>query len=82
MNTTCVHINERITGTADQGTPVDTLYSAFSKTFNDLRGIYATWRRRIETRQHLADLDDRLLRDIGISRYDAIKEAAKPFWRL
>ncbi len=82
MNTTCVHINERITGTADQGTPVDTLSSAFVKTFNDLRGIYATWHRRIKTREHLVDLDDRLLRDIGISRYDAIKEAAKPFWRL
>ncbi len=81
MNTTCVHINERITGTADQGTPVDTLSSAFVNAFNDLTGTYTTWRTRVETRGHLLDLDDRLLRDIGISRYDAIKEAAKPFWR-
>jgi uncharacterized protein YjiS (DUF1127 family) len=81
MSTTCVHINERITGTAYQGTPVDTLAGSFVKAFNDLAGHYTTWRRRIETRQHLLDLDDRLLRDIGISRYDAKKEAAKPFWR-
>ena len=81
MNTTCVHINERITGIADQGTPVDTLSSAFVNAIKDLLGTYATWRGRIETRAHLLDLDDRLLRDIGISRYDAIKEAAKPFWR-
>ena len=26
-------------------------------------------------------LDDRLLRDIGISRAQAVAEAAKPFWR-
>ena len=81
MNTTCVHINERITGTADQGTPVDTLSSALVNGFKDLVGVYTTWRERIETRHHLLDLDNRLLRDIGISRYDAIKEAAKPFWR-
>ncbi|MGE3145159.1 MAG: DUF1127 domain-containing protein [Pseudorhodoplanes sp.] len=29
----------------------------------------------------LATLDDDALRDIGISRSDAAREAAKPFWR-
>jgi uncharacterized protein YjiS (DUF1127 family) len=28
----------------------------------------------------LARLDDHLLRDIGLSRAEALKEAAKPFW--
>jgi uncharacterized protein YjiS (DUF1127 family) len=29
----------------------------------------------------LADLNDYLLRDIGVSREEALREAAKPFWR-
>ena len=31
-------------------------------------------------RRELAVLDARLLEDIGITRADALKEAAKPFW--
>ncbi|MGB5065659.1 MAG: DUF1127 domain-containing protein [Candidatus Competibacter sp.] len=26
-------------------------------------------------------LDDRMLKDIGISRTDALREGSKPFWR-
>jgi uncharacterized protein YjiS (DUF1127 family) len=29
----------------------------------------------------LAGLSDRDLRDIGVTRYDAGREIAKPFWR-
>jgi uncharacterized protein YjiS (DUF1127 family) len=29
----------------------------------------------------LAELNDYLLRDIGMSREEALREAAKPFWR-
>ena len=39
------------------------------------------WRARENQRRHLMTLDDRLLRDIGISRVDAEREFAKPFWR-
>jgi uncharacterized protein YjiS (DUF1127 family) len=28
----------------------------------------------------LADLDDHLLRDIGVTRGEALREAEKPFW--
>jgi uncharacterized protein YjiS (DUF1127 family) len=39
------------------------------------------WRKRARDRRLLAELDDRLLGDIGISRGDAIYEMDKPFWR-
>lgn len=39
------------------------------------------WRERARQRRALMALDDRLLRDIGISRADAEREVAKPFWR-
>ncbi len=40
------------------------------------------WQERDQQRRHLAALDDRLLSDIEISRADAAREAAVPFWRL
>jgi uncharacterized protein YjiS (DUF1127 family) len=36
---------------------------------------------RRRQRQALLDLDEHLLRDIGITRYEADREAEKPFWR-
>ncbi len=39
------------------------------------------WQERARQRTHLAALDDRLLSDMGISRADAAREAAVPFWR-
>lgn len=40
-----------------------------------------TWRERARSRRMLAGLDDRMLRDIGISSGTALEEADKPFWR-
>lgn len=39
------------------------------------------WQDRTNGRHALLKLDDRMLRDIGISRADAAREADKPFWR-
>ncbi len=36
---------------------------------------------RAGQRRALRDLDERLLRDIGVSRTQAIHEATKPFWK-
>lgn len=38
--------------------------------------------RRLGTRRALLDLDDSQLRDIGLSREQAKREALLPFWRL
>ncbi len=35
------------------------------------------WRQRV----HLSDLDARALRDIGVTRADAIRESRRAFWR-
>ena len=39
------------------------------------------WYERTRQRRHLAQLDERLLADIGIDRIAAMKEVSKPFWR-
>ena len=39
------------------------------------------WYQVHRQRQALYKLDDTLLKDIGISRSDALQEAEKPFWK-
>jgi len=39
------------------------------------------WLERVQDRRRMADLDDHLLRDIGLSRAEAERVAARPFWR-
>jgi len=43
--------------------------------------LFDIWRRRIRDRQALALMDERSLRDVGLTRYDALYEVRKPFWR-
>jgi uncharacterized protein YjiS (DUF1127 family) len=46
--------------------------------------VFATlreWRRRTRDRARLAELDERMLHDIGITRTDAEFLINKPFWR-
>ena len=44
-------------------------------------GNLATWLERSRQRRQLAELDERLLKDIGISQTDVWQEIHKPFWR-
>ena len=44
-------------------------------------GLRAIW-RAVRTRRELAAMDDRMLRDIGISRVDALREADRAPWDL
>ena len=39
------------------------------------------WYKRADQRRDLAGLDDRMLKDIGLSRADAYRESAKWFWQ-
>jgi uncharacterized protein YjiS (DUF1127 family) len=38
------------------------------------------WAERARQRRQLAELDDYMLRDIGLSRSDVANEIRKPFW--
>ena len=44
--------------------------------------LLIAWQERERQRHHLRELDDHLLRDMGISRADVEYEASKPFWRV
>jgi uncharacterized protein YjiS (DUF1127 family) len=43
--------------------------------------LIARWIERTRQRDALAALDDHSLRDIGITRVEATREAEKPFWK-
>lgn len=46
-----------------------------------LATVLWTWQQRMIQRINLADLDDRLIADIGLTRGQVAREASKPFWR-
>jgi uncharacterized protein YjiS (DUF1127 family) len=56
---------------------LDALSDATGWVFGTLR----EWRRRSRDRAQLATLDDRMLRDIGLTRGDREFLANKPFWK-
>lgn len=44
-------------------------------------GLPGRWIERSRSRAEMGQLDDRMLRDIGLSRLDVARELRKPFWR-
>jgi uncharacterized protein YjiS (DUF1127 family) len=69
-----------------EGTMLRTLYAVGGRIDTTRRpttllDAVARWYYRASSRRQLAALDDRLLRDIGLSRRDMIAEARKPFWQ-
>jgi len=51
-----------------------------ARAWSLLRHI-VTWLERSRERQALLALDDWVLKDIGLSRADVMRESDKPFWR-
>ena len=39
------------------------------------------WLQRSRTRREITELDEHLLRDIGLTRFDAVAESRKLFWQ-
>jgi uncharacterized protein YjiS (DUF1127 family) len=58
--------------------------SAISSRRRNWLHTIALWIARSQQRralEEIASLNDRLLKDIGGSKDEALREAAKPFWR-
>jgi uncharacterized protein YjiS (DUF1127 family) len=54
---------------------------ALSRAGNGVLATLREWRRRVHDRSQLGELDERMLKDIGITRSDAEFLMNKPFWR-
>jgi uncharacterized protein YjiS (DUF1127 family) len=47
----------------------------------DVFALLVLWHRRATSRAALRDLPPEYLRDIGITKTDAAREATRPFWK-
>lgn len=74
MNITDIRVSRRLLDTAH-------LVHGFAQLFFASLKTADIWYERARQRRSLAELDDHLLRDIGIDRSVAMEEAHKPFWR-
>jgi uncharacterized protein YjiS (DUF1127 family) len=52
-----------------------------SRALHYAAGLFVTWRRRLRERRELATMDERTRHDLGLTAFDALYEARKPFWR-
>ena len=73
MSATLIHLHGTHRRSADEMEP---------GLFGQLWATLASWRERSRTRAHLADLDDHMLRDIGLDPAVVEHEIRKPFWRV
>lgn len=64
-----------------QGRPGWKLGRRLDWTVSGLIDVLVQWHNRARQRAVLRTLSDHQLHDIGVSRADACREAAKPFWR-
>jgi uncharacterized protein YjiS (DUF1127 family) len=64
--------------------PVETMTSLppLARALMGLAVAVLAWEMRIRTRRSLARLDDHILRDIGLTSFDAETEVSKPFWSI
>ena len=51
------------------------------RDFSRARRCVVLWERRRRQRLRLKNLDDHILKDIGLSRAEAAREVRRPFWR-
>ena len=49
--------------------------------FRRLIGLLPRWRERAHSRPLLCELDDRVIQDIGPTRYALLREITMPFWQ-
>lgn len=61
--------------------PIDIAAPARRPLLLGFADMLVGWMQRDRERQMLGEIDDRMLRDIGLDRGDVLAEAAKPFWR-
>jgi len=77
MTTTHFPVRRAGAAVAATRTALDDLGDAAQSFVATLR----VWRRRLRERDQLSRMDDRLLKDIGITRAEALRLSDKPFWK-
>lgn len=56
-------------------------FDLIKKFFIRITTILVAWKIRTSSRRHLAEMDLRMLNDIGLTEADRYQEVIKPFWK-
>ena len=67
-----------VAGAAGDSGPRRTAFAA--PIITPLVDLFSTWFERVRERRQLHTLDDRILKDIGLTRADVEYEVQKHFW--
>jgi uncharacterized protein YjiS (DUF1127 family) len=78
---TTTQFSERRPASAIAATRHRTALDDLSDAAQTFIATLRAWRRRLRERDQLSHLDDRMLKDIGITRAEALRLSDKPFWK-
>jgi uncharacterized protein YjiS (DUF1127 family) len=73
-------IDTTITGAGSAATKPLRAYGKIRRVVIKCLQTLTIWHDRAEQRHALGELNEHMLKDIGVSRADAYKELRKPFW--
>ncbi|NMF98922.1 DUF1127 domain-containing protein [Aromatoleum toluolicum] len=74
-------MNTLVRSTGTERVRIDTVRAVAAGLAARAIATLRAWARRSRTRGELAELDDAMLRDLGVARANANFEASKPFWQ-
>ncbi len=80
MAATLENLEYKITQAQRSISPIQSELREGMSVFAKLVSRVRRWRELSRQRRELAQLSDDLLKDIGLSRADALREANRPFW--
>ena len=63
-------------------TDVALMLTSSARVLRTIWNCIKQWDERARQRHHLANLDDHLLKDIGLTPDDVRRECSKSFWRF
>lgn len=60
--------------------PPLTVRSTIGSAMHSLLSLFSVWQRRASERKQLGQLDEHMLEDIGLEKFQIAQELEKPFW--
>ena len=80
LNNSTIHMDTYLPRADERSSDASLASARVFKLWRQLLTRPSVWGERDRSRRYLAQLDDSLLKDIGLTRAEARSEAGKPFW--
>jgi uncharacterized protein YjiS (DUF1127 family) len=80
LNNSTIHMDTYLPRADERPSDASSASVRVSRLWRLLLTLLSVWGERNRSRRYLAQSDDSLLKDIGLTRAEARSEAGKPFW--